>query len=161
MIGWENLMEDHRIKNSKSQQRGLTLVELLVVLTIVATLAAIIYPAIVDSMKKSQAAVVADRLDAIQKAKVQYQLDAEAAVSPSPTPFPDSHSVDFGTLQKYLLRFGQQLQSPADLDQGTGGTFNLGSWGGSPWFQPTDGTNNPYLAKYNIPTSAPSATSGQ
>jgi prepilin-type N-terminal cleavage/methylation domain-containing protein len=40
----------------KTWQRGLTLVELLVVLTIIATLAAIIYPAIIDSMKKSQAA---------------------------------------------------------------------------------------------------------
>jgi len=81
-----------------SRQRGLTLVELLVVLTIIATLAAIIYPAIIDSMKKSQAAMVADRLDAIQKAKVQYQLDAEAAVPPSPTPFPDSAPVDLSLI---------------------------------------------------------------
>ncbi len=150
------MIKDRRLKKCKTQQRGLTLVELLVVLTIIATLAAIIYPAIIDSMKKSQAAIIADRLDAIQKAKVQYQLDAEAAVSPSPTPFPDSHSVDFPTLQKYLLRFGQQLQSQGDLDQGTGGTFQLDTWGGSPWFKPDDGTNNPYIAKYKIPTSAPS-----
>jgi hypothetical protein len=100
--------------------------------------------------------MIADRLDAIQKAKVQYQLDAETAVSPSPTPFPDAHSVDFPTLQKYLLRFGQQLQSQGDLDQGTGGTFQLDTWGGSPWFKPDDGTNNPYITKYKIPTSAAS-----
>jgi prepilin-type N-terminal cleavage/methylation domain-containing protein len=153
-----NLMKDRRPKKSKTQERGLTLVELLVVLTIIATLAAIIYPAIIDSMKKSQAAMIADRLDAIQKAKVQYRLDAEAAVSPSPTPFPDSHSVDFPVLQKYLLRFGQQLQAQSDLDQGTGGTFQLDTWGGSPWFKADDGTNNPYLTKYKIPTSSPSPT---
>jgi type II secretory pathway pseudopilin PulG len=132
-------------------------VELLVVLTIIATLAAIIYPAIIDSMKKSQAAMIADRLDAIQKAKVQYQLDAEAAVSPSPTPFSDSAPVDFTYLKKYLLRFGQQLK-PGDLDQGTGGKFDLGIWGGGPSFKPDDPSSNPYLAKYNIPISSPSAT---
>jgi prepilin-type N-terminal cleavage/methylation domain-containing protein len=150
-------MNRHASKR-KTRQRGLTLVELLVVLTIIATLAAIIYPAIIDSMKKSQAAMIADRLDAIQKAKVQYQLDAEAAVSPSPTPFPDSAAVDFNSLRKYLLRFGQQLNQPGDLDQGTGGRFDLGIWGGGPSFKPDDPSSNPYIAKYNIPISAPSAT---
>jgi prepilin-type N-terminal cleavage/methylation domain-containing protein len=151
-------MKDRHLRKCTTQQRGLTLVELLVVLTIIATLAAIIYPAVIDSMKKSQAAVIADRLDAIQKAKVQYQLNTEAAVAPSPTPFPDSAPVDFGSLQKYLLRFGQQLNQKGDLDQGTGGKFDLGIWGGGPSFKPDDPNSNPYIAKYNIPTSAPSAT---
>jgi prepilin-type N-terminal cleavage/methylation domain-containing protein len=153
-----SLMKDQHANKRKTWQRGLTLVELLVVLTIIATLAAIIYPAIIDSMKKSQAAMIADRLDAIQKAKVQYQLDAEAAVSPSPTPFPDSAAVDFNSLRKYLLRFGQQLNQPGDLDQGTGGRFDLGIWGGGPSFKPDDPSSNPYIAKYNIPISSPSAT---
>jgi hypothetical protein len=109
-------------------------------------------------MKKSQAAMIADRLDAIQKAKVQYQLDAEAAVPPSPTPFPNSAPVDFGPLRKYLLRFGQQLIQASDLDQGTGGKFDLGIWSGGPSFKPDDPSSNPYLAKYNIPISSPSAT---
>src|SRR5258708_35237540 len=100
-------MKDRHPKKCKTQQRGLTLVELLVVLTIIATLAAIIYPAIIDSMKKSQAAMIADRLDAIEKAKVQYQLDAEPAVPPAPTPFPDTHSADFPTLPNYFFCFGQ------------------------------------------------------
>jgi prepilin-type N-terminal cleavage/methylation domain-containing protein len=148
-------MKDRDLKKRKIRQRGLTLVELLVVLTIIATLAAIIYPAIIDSMKKSQAAMVADRLDAIQKAKVQAQLDAEAT---SGTHL-DSDPIKFSDLQKYLLRFGQQIQSQTDLDQGTGGTFKIGdTWGAVPYFQPTSATDNPYLAKYNIPTSAPSAT---
>jgi prepilin-type N-terminal cleavage/methylation domain-containing protein len=151
-------MKDSHSCRSKSRQRGLTLVELLVVLTIIATLAAIIYPAIADSIKKSQAAMIADRLDAIQKAKVQYQLDAEANVSPSPTPFPDSQTVDFIYLQKYLLRFGQQLNQASDLDQGTAGTFHLGTWGGGAWFAPNDPSGNPYLAKYNVPTSDPSTS---
>jgi prepilin-type N-terminal cleavage/methylation domain len=151
-------MKDRHPQKCITWQRGLTLVELLVVLTIIATLAAIIYPAVIDSMKKSQAAMVADRLDAIQKAKVQYQLDAETAVSPSPTPFPDSAAVDFNYLRKYLLRFGQQLNQPGDLDQGTGGKFDLGTWGGGPSFRPDDPSSNPYIAKYNIPISAPSAT---
>ena len=152
------MKDQHANIRRRTRKRGLTLVELLVVLTIIATLAAIIYPAIIDSMKKSQAAMIADRLDAIQKAKVQYQLDAEAAVSPSPTPFPDSAAVDFNSLRKYLLRFGQQLSQPGDLDQGKGGRFDLGIWGGGPSFKPDDPSTNPYIAKYNIPISAPSAT---
>ncbi|HZC34350.1 MAG TPA: prepilin-type N-terminal cleavage/methylation domain-containing protein [Chthoniobacterales bacterium] len=152
-------MKNSHIRRSKSRQRGLTLVELLVVLTIIATLAAIIYPAIVDSMKKSQAAVVADRLDAIEKAKVQYQLDVQSGTNP---PTKDTDAVVFDSqLRKYLLRFGQQLQSQADLDQGTGGNFQLETWGGSPWFKPTDPGSNPYLAKYNVPTSVPSPTPSQ
>jgi prepilin-type N-terminal cleavage/methylation domain-containing protein len=152
-------MKDNHARRSKIRQRGLTLVELLVVLTIIATLAAVIYPAVVDSMKKSQAAMIADRLDAIQKAKVQYQLDAAANVSPSPTPFPDSQTANFISLQKYLLRFGQQLNQATDLDQGTAGTFHLGTWGGGAWFAPNDPGSNPYLTKYSIPTSDPSASS--
>jgi prepilin-type N-terminal cleavage/methylation domain-containing protein len=146
------------VEINRARQSGLTLVELLVVLTIIATLAAIIYPAVIDSMKKSQAAMIADRLDAIQKAKVQFQLEAEAAVSPAPTPYPDSANVDPDVLLKYLLRFGQQLNSSDELNQGTGGSFNFGTWGGAAYFMPTEGSKNPYIAKYNIPTSAPSPT---
>jgi prepilin-type N-terminal cleavage/methylation domain-containing protein len=151
-----NIMKNARAKQNRIGQHGLTLVELLVVLTIIATLAAIIYPAIVDSMKKSQAAMVGDRLDAIQKAKIQYQLDVGAGAAPTPK---DADPVVFESqLKKYLLRFGQQLNAQTDLDQGTGGSFQLDTWAGSPWFKPADGSNNPYLAKYNIPTTAPSST---
>jgi prepilin-type N-terminal cleavage/methylation domain-containing protein len=155
----QNLSPARCIRN---QQPGLTLVELLVVLTIIATLAAIIYPAVVDSMKKSQAAMVADRLDAIQKAKVQAQLDQAES---SATPHKDSDPVTATDLAKYLVRFGQKLSSDEataqnTLDQGTGGTIKLGTWGGSPWFVSADAVNNPYLAKYNIPTTDP-GSSGQ
>jgi prepilin-type N-terminal cleavage/methylation domain-containing protein len=146
---------------SRREQRGLTLVELLVVLTIIATLAAIIYPAVVDSMKKSQAAMIADRLDAIQKAKVQVQLDQAES---SATPHKDSDPVSAADLAKYLVRFGQRLSSDETtaqntLDHGTGGTIKLGTWGGGPWFMPADAVNNPYLAKYNIPTTDPGSSS--
>ena len=52
---------------------GLTLVELLVVLAIIATLAGIVYPAIISSIQKSEAAMAAQRIDAVEKAKVQYE----------------------------------------------------------------------------------------
>src|ERR1700738_3454025 len=54
---------------------GMTLVELLVVLAIIAGLAGLVYPAIMDSIKKSEASMAAQRIDAIEKAKVQYRLD--------------------------------------------------------------------------------------
>jgi prepilin-type N-terminal cleavage/methylation domain-containing protein len=63
---------------------GMTLVEILVVIAIIAALAAIIYPAIMDSLKKSQAAMIAQRLDAVQKAKVQYEIDAQTNATPLP-----------------------------------------------------------------------------
>jgi prepilin-type N-terminal cleavage/methylation domain-containing protein len=154
-------MKDRLSAPCRNQELGLTLVELLVVLTIIATLAAIIYPAIADSMKKSQAAMIADRLDAIQKAKVQAQLDQAES---SATPHKDSDPVTAADLAKYLVRFGQKLSSDETtaqntLDQGIGGTIKLGTWGGSPWFMPADSVSNPYLAKYNIPTSDPGSTS--
>jgi prepilin-type N-terminal cleavage/methylation domain-containing protein len=154
-------MKNRSAGRRKTQQRGLTLVELLVVLTIIATLAAIIYPAVIDSMKKSQAAMIADRLDAIQKAKVQAQLDQEESGTPQ---HKDTDPVAAADLAKYLVRFGQKLSSDETtaqntLDQGTGGTIKLGTWGGSPWFAPADAVSNPYLAKYNIPTTDPGSSS--
>jgi len=58
----------------RSSASGLTLVELLVVLAIIATLAGIVYPAIISSIQKSEAAMAAQRIDAVEKAKVQYRL---------------------------------------------------------------------------------------
>ena len=47
--------------------KGMTLVELLVVLAIIATLAGLIYPAIMDSIRKSEASMAAQRIDAVEK----------------------------------------------------------------------------------------------
>ena len=51
----------------RSSASGLTLVELLVVLAIIATLAGIVYPAIISSIQKSEAAMAAQRIDAVEK----------------------------------------------------------------------------------------------
>jgi prepilin-type N-terminal cleavage/methylation domain-containing protein len=129
---------------------GMTLVEILVVLAIIAALAAIIYPAVVDSLKKSQAAMIAQRLDAIQKAKVQYEVDAQTSASPLPA---DNNPVPLPSIAPYLTRFGVQIQGQADLNQGTGGSINLGTWGSNPYFVVGQGGGpNEYLTKYNIPT---------
>jgi prepilin-type N-terminal cleavage/methylation domain-containing protein len=130
-------------------QHGMTLVEILVVLAIIASLAAIIYPAVVDSLKKSQAAMVAQRLDAVQKAKVQYQLDQQTASDPLP---PDTSPVQIGQIVQYLTKFGVQIGGTSDLNQGTGGTINLGEWGSNPYFVPNGASSNEYIAKYGIPT---------
>jgi prepilin-type N-terminal cleavage/methylation domain-containing protein len=139
-------------------QRGMTLVEILVVLAIIASLAAIIYPAVVDSLKKSQAAMIAQRLDAVQKAKVQYQLDQQTASSSLP---PDTSQVQIGQIAQYLTKFGVEISGTADLDQGIGGAIDLGEWGSNPYFVPSGGSSNEYIAKYGIPTSPlPQGTPG-
>ena len=132
-------------------QSGMTLVEILVVLAIIAAIAAIIYPTVIDSFKKSQATMVAQRLDAIQKAKVQYLIDSQT--DSTLTAYKDGQIADITALQKYLIRFGQQA-SQAQLDQGTGGTINLGNWDGAAYYTAAGNENNPYIAQYNIPTSA-------
>ena len=133
------------------RQLGMTLVEILVVLAIIASLAAVIYPAVVDSLKKSQAAMIAQRLDVVQKAKVQYELDQQTSSNPLPA---SDVQVQFNQIQPYLTKFGVQIQAAADLNQGTGGTINLGTWGSNPYFVPSasGASSNEYINKYGIPT---------
>jgi prepilin-type N-terminal cleavage/methylation domain-containing protein len=148
----------HRLQRRRAHS-GMTLVEILVVLAIIAAIAAIIYPTVIDSFKKSQATMVAQRLDAIQKAKVQYLIDSQT--DSSLTAYKDGQAADITALQRYLIRFGQQA-SQAQLDQGTGGAINLGNWDGAAYYTPTGNENNPYIAQYSIPTSAsPTPSSGQ
>jgi prepilin-type N-terminal cleavage/methylation domain-containing protein len=144
----------------RSSAAGMTLVEILVVIAIIAALAAMIYPAIIDSLKKSQAAMIAQRLDAVQKAEVQYTIDAQANATPLPN---NGQPVTFNQIQQYLTRYGVQIQGQSDLDQGTGGTIQLGTWGSNPYFSATSGiSSNQYISKYNIPTSPlqPGGSSG-
>jgi prepilin-type N-terminal cleavage/methylation domain-containing protein len=129
---------------------GMTLVEILVVIAIITALAALIYPAIMDSLKKSQAAMIAQRLDAVQKAEVQYAIDAQANASPLPN---NGEPVQFPSIQQYLTRFGVQISSTTDLNEGTGGSIDLGTWGSNPYFVGGPGaSSNQYISKYNIPT---------
>jgi prepilin-type N-terminal cleavage/methylation domain-containing protein len=138
---------------------GMTLVEILVVIAIIAALATIIYPAIMDSLKKSQAAMIAQRLDAVQKAEVQYSIDQQTNGQALPN---NGDAVTFTQLQQYLTRFGVQIQGKTDLDQGTGGTIQLGTWGSNPYFTAASGvSSNQYIGKYNIPTGPlPQASPG-
>ena len=137
----------------------MTLVEILVVIAIIAALAAIIYPAIMDSLKKSQAAMIAQRLDAVQKAKVQYEIDTQTSGKALPA---DNVQVDFPSIQPYLTRFGMQVGSTDELSQGTGGTIYLGFWGSNPYFTAGAGAaSNQYISAYHIPTTAsPPPSSG-
>jgi prepilin-type N-terminal cleavage/methylation domain-containing protein len=126
-------------------QAGLTLVELLVVLAIIGTLAGIIYPAIVDSFQKSQAAMAAQRIDAVEKAKVQFRLDN-----------PNATTAQFSDLQPYLVQLGQPLSSVAALNDGTGGTINIGDLANTAYFIQS-GSNAKFtqlLTKYHVPLSS-------
>jgi prepilin-type N-terminal cleavage/methylation domain-containing protein len=130
----------------------MTLVEILVVLAIIAAVATIIYPAIIDSFKKTQATLVAQRLDAIQKAKAQYIIDIQTNTSQQNN-YSSSGTPQIGDLSQYLIRLGQQVTTQAQLDEGTGGTINLGTWDGNAYFTANSSENNPYIAQYQIPSS--------
>jgi prepilin-type N-terminal cleavage/methylation domain-containing protein len=130
-------------------ESGMTLVELLVVLAIIATLAGIIYPAIMDSIKKSEASMAAQRIDAVEKAKVQYQLDHVDKTGTA--------NIDFSSLQPYLVRLGQNIPQQTDLDNGTGGTITIGDLTSHAYFTPNnknDQTLQSLLQKYGVPTSS-------
>jgi prepilin-type N-terminal cleavage/methylation domain-containing protein len=128
-------------------ESGLTLVELLVVLAIIAALAGIIYPAIINSIQKSQAVMAAQRIDAIEKAKVQYRLDHEDNTAAT---------VGLNELKGYLVRFGQSVTKQEDLDQGTGGSIVSGNLQTCAYYTPKDtsaGFAN-ILKQYHVPTAS-------
>jgi prepilin-type N-terminal cleavage/methylation domain-containing protein len=148
----EVLISQRKASNaSRRSAAGMTLVEILVVIAIIAALAAIIYPAIMDSLKKSQAAMIAQRLDAVQKAEVQYAIDMQTNGTPAPA---NGSPVVIGPLIPYMTRYGAPIGGQNDLDQGTGGSINLGTWGSNPYFIGGAGaSSNQYISQYHIPTA--------
>jgi len=113
------------------RQDGMTLVELLVVLAIIATLAGLIYPAIMDSIRKSEASMAAQRIDAVEKAKVQYRLDNLIS-----DPAQETAPLSVSQVSQYLVRLGQPIGNDDTLNQGTGGKVHIGSLATTAWFEP-------------------------
>ena len=57
----------------KRERRGLTLLELLAVLTILAALAAVLYPTVAVQLRKGQSAALADQLNSLRTAIANYR----------------------------------------------------------------------------------------
>jgi prepilin-type N-terminal cleavage/methylation domain-containing protein len=144
----------------------MTLVELLVVLAIIATLAGLVYPAIMDSIRKSEASMAAQRIDAVEKAKVQYRLDnliSDPAQETTPITIPQ--------VSQYLVRLGQPISTDDNLNQGTGGKVHIGSLTTTAWFEPNSKSDRTIqlLNQYGVPlqeksvgtTTATSGNAGQ
>ena len=153
-------MKRRRLITQRPAESGMTLVELLVVLAIIAALAGIVYPAIMDSIKKSEVSMAAQRVDAVEKAKVQYQLDHLDDQTVDKTT--GTADMPIAALQPYLVRLGQNINSQTDLSNGTGGTVHLGNLTSHAWFQANslDKTRQDLLQKYGVPTSADSGSTG-
>ncbi|MEK7401681.1 MAG: prepilin-type N-terminal cleavage/methylation domain-containing protein [Gemmatimonadota bacterium] len=60
---------------ARSLRRGLTLVEVLIVLAILATLAAVLYPAVVGQLREGQATALANQLDNLRVAIANYRTN--------------------------------------------------------------------------------------
>jgi len=136
------------LQNFRSSQNGMTLVELLVVLAIIATLAGLIYPAIMDSIRKSEASMAAQRIDAVEKAKVQYRLD-----NPISDPAQETASMTLSQVSQYLVRLGQPIATDDTLNQGTGGKIHIGSLATTAWFEPNSKNDRTMqlLNQYGVP----------
>jgi prepilin-type N-terminal cleavage/methylation domain-containing protein len=142
------------------RQDGMTLVELLVVLAIIATLAGLIYPAIMDSIRKSEASMAAQRIDAVEKAKVQYRLDNLIS-----DPAQETAPLSVAQVSQYLVRLGQPIGSDDTLNQGTGGKVHIGSLATTAWFEPNSKNDRTMqlLNQYGVPLqekSEAAATTG-
>jgi prepilin-type N-terminal cleavage/methylation domain-containing protein len=142
------------------RQDGMTLVELLVVLAIIATLAGLIYPAITDSIRKSEASMAAQRIDAVEKAKVQYRLDNLIS-----DPAQERAPLTVTQVSQYLVRLGQPIGSDDALNQGTGGKVHIGSLATTAWFEPNSKNDRTMqlLNQYGVPlqeTSTATVTAG-
>lgn len=142
---------------NRSYDSGLTLVELLVVLAIIATLAGIVYPAMISSIQKSEATMAAQRIDAVEKAKVQYRLEHED------DPGFDPKNVTFDAYRSYLIQLGQTVIDQKTLSDGTGGTVYPETLANTAYFKPSDtsDTFKNLLLKYHVPSdAAPEADPG-
>ncbi len=139
----------YRHNLQRRAQTGLTLVELLVVLAIISALAGIIYPAIINSIQKSEAAIAAQRIDALEKAKLQYRLDHQDDTTPV-------SNATFDLFKGYLVRFGQSVTTQDQLNEGTGGTVEPGDLLNCAYFAPNDKSASfaALLKKYNVPLIA-------
>ena len=136
------------VQHLRLRQDGMTLVELLVVLAIIATLAGLIYPATMDSIRKSEASMAAQRIDAVEKAKVQYRLD-----NPISDPAQETASMTLSQVSQYLVRLGQPIATDDTLNQGTGGKVHIGSLATTAWFEPNSKNDRTMqlLNQYGVP----------
>ncbi len=108
---------------NKFRERGEGLIQVLVAVAIIASIAAGISSVIVGSRDKSVATQLCNAVREIQDAKARYLLD-NPAVS-------ETTAATFGDLEPYLTAMGVQVTDPSQLLAGTGRTVaNFGTFSG-------------------------------
>src|SRR6516225_1403851 len=100
--------------------RGYTLIEVLVVVAIVATLGGLVVHKISDAMHRSENANALQRKQAVYTAEAQYTIAAGGV--------PDDHQFSFQEIQPWLTINGNPVQTETDLMKNTGNrTMNFGT----------------------------------
>ena len=95
------------MKNSKTNRRGFSLIELLIIVSILGILAAIVIPTFSNANETAKAGAVASQLNTVKKSLVLYKSD---------------HNGTYPTDAQMITNQWQALTNSTDIDGDTAGT---------------------------------------
>lgn len=116
-------------------QKGFTLIEMLIVITIIGIIVGIGVPALRDAKQKAAQAKIDSVVATVATAKTRYTLDSSDSAITTFNGQTDAQK--FTSLQPYILVKGVQVASVATLIDGTGmgnlvvGNLNVGNTQGT------------------------------
>jgi prepilin-type N-terminal cleavage/methylation domain-containing protein len=114
---------------NRDRRGGYTLIEVLVVVAIIATLGGLVVHKISDAMHRSENANALQRKQAVYTAEAQYTIAAGGV--------PDDHQFSFQEIQPWLTINGNPVQTETDLMKNTGNrTINFGTPATGPTVNP-------------------------
>ena len=137
-------MDKNAPRAPRHPQEGFTLIEALLVIAVIATLAMVTVAKVSDVIHRNENSNALAREQAVYEAEAQYTI-ANGGV-------PDSHQFSFAEIQPWLTITGNPVQTETDLMANTGNrTMNYGT--------PTTGPSvSPAIDPQYLPGSATATT---